>query len=518
MPSSRNFVVGLFLIVGILLFAVGLFMIGDRRKLFSKDFEIIAEFKELGGLQNGANVKVGGMDAGEVIDIEVPPQPQSKFRVKMRVVEKLHPVVRTDSVATIQTEGVLGNKFMKIDQGTPQAPAAPPGSTIPSREPFDFADLMQQIRDTVDEVKGKMDGVFASISTTSENANDLIQSVRGDVENIISTSKKVSDDVQVITAGVRAGRGTVGRLFNDEKVADSASRAFRDFEKAAGNTREISQQFTHILSDFQERKILQEMEQTVKNVRQLTGQAKDAITDFQAKGGKGESLTGDLSRTISNAREAMSDLAENMEALKRSFFFRGFFKKRGFYDLDNVTVAEYREGKFAKRQIEGNKPGSMKPTSSLTSPDGSEDTVGSREEAASTQSWRSLQRYPRNSAIIVEGYSGKGLPGEQLLLSTDRALKVREYLVKKFHLDPNYVGTMPMGAVASKDKIRDLLGRCGRRRVLRQGQVIRQKRFVPKLEEYRRPLLDAVPEGEPLSEQASTTDQFYTPDRSILNI
>ena len=204
MPSSKNFVVGLFLIVGVLLFAVGLFMIGDRRKLFSKDFEVIAEFKELGGLQNGANVKVGGMDAGEVIDIEVPPQPQSKFRVKMRVVEKLHPVVRTDSVATIQTEGVLGNKFMKIDQGTPLAPAAPPGSTIPSREPFDFADLMQQIRDTVDEVRGKMDGVFASISTTSENANDLIKSVRGDVENIISTSKKVSDDVQAITAGVRA--------------------------------------------------------------------------------------------------------------------------------------------------------------------------------------------------------------------------------------------------------------------------------------------------------------------------
>ena len=59
---------------------------------------------------------------------------------------------------------------------------------------------------------------------TSENANELILSVRGDVENIISTSKKVSDDVQVITAGVRAGRGTVGRLFNDEKVADSASQ------------------------------------------------------------------------------------------------------------------------------------------------------------------------------------------------------------------------------------------------------------------------------------------------------
>jgi len=446
MPSSRNFAVGLFLIVGILLFAVGLFMIGDRRKLFSQDFELYAEFKELSGLQNGADVKVGGMAAGEVIDIEVPPQPQSKFRVKMRIVEKLHPVVRTDSIATIQTEGVLGNKFLKIDQGTPQAQAAPPGSTIPSREPFDFADLLQQIRDTVEDVQGKMGGVFAAISTTSENANALVQSVRGDIENIISTSKKVSDDVQAITAGIRAGRGAVGRLLNDEKVADSASNAFSDFEKAAGNTREISQQFTHILSEFQDRNILQEMEQITTNVRELTGQAKDAITDFQAKGG---SLTGDLSRTITNASEAMSDMAENMEALKRSFFFRGFFKNRGFYDLDNVTVAEYREGKFAGGKLR-QQAWIYETDLFAHGSDGSEELSAagkSRLDAVMAE----FQRYLRNSAIIVEGYSGKGLTSEQWLLSTDRALKVREYLVKKFQLDPNYVGTMPMGAVASKD-------------------------------------------------------------------
>lgn len=452
MPSSRNYLVGLFVLAGILVFSVGLFMIGDRRKLFSKDFEVVAEFKELGGLQDGANVKVGGMDAGEVIDIEVPPQPQSKFRVRMRVLETLHPVVRADSVATIQTEGVLGNKFLKIDQGSPSAPIAPSGSTIPGREPFDFADLMQQIRETVDQVMGKMDGVFASISSTSQNANDLILSVRGDVENIIATSRRVSHDVQVITAGVREGRGTVGRLFNDEKVADSASRAFRDFEKAAGNTRDISQQFTHILSEFQERKILQEMELTVKNVQQLTGQAKDAFADFQSKGGAGENVTGNLTRTITDAREAMSDLAENMEALKRSFFFRGFFKRRGFYDLDGLTLAEYRDGKFANDKLR-QQTWIYETELFAQGSDGSEELSAAGKKRLGAV-MAEFQRYPRNGALIVEGYSGEGSPGEQLLLSTDRALKVQEYLVKEFHLDPNYVGTIPMGAVASKSDSR----------------------------------------------------------------
>src|SRR5262249_31148092 len=102
MMSSRNFAVGAFVIGGVLVFAIGLFMIGDRRKMFSHNFEIHAEFAQLGGLQNGAKVRVGGMDAGEVLDIEVPATPASKFRVKMRVLQKLHPVVRVDSVATIQ--------------------------------------------------------------------------------------------------------------------------------------------------------------------------------------------------------------------------------------------------------------------------------------------------------------------------------------------------------------------------------------------------------------------------------
>jgi hypothetical protein len=62
-----------------------------------------------------------------------------------------------------------------------------------------------------------------------------------------------------------------------------------------------------------------------------------------------------------------------------------------------------------------------------------------------------FQGFLRNSAVIVEGYSGKGSPGEQFLRSTDRAFLVRDYLVEKFRLDPNYVGTLPMGAVTSKD-------------------------------------------------------------------
>ena len=72
------------------------------------------------------------------------------------------------------------------------------------------------------------------------------------------------------------------------------------------------------------------------------------VSSLQPTIASGEGLTVDMRATLSSAREAMSDLAENTEALKRSFFFRGFFKDRGFYDLDGISLAEYESKEFNK--------------------------------------------------------------------------------------------------------------------------------------------------------------------------
>jgi phospholipid/cholesterol/gamma-HCH transport system substrate-binding protein len=449
MPTTRNFVVGAFVVLGLLLFAVGLFMIGDRRKLFSESFEIYSEFAQLGGLQNGATVRVAGMDAGEVLDIRVPPNPQSKFRVRMRVLEKIHPVVRTDSVATIQTEGILGNKFLKIDPGTAQAPEAPPGSTLSGREPFDFADLLQQVRESVERIRGQADQVFVSIDKTTKDADELINSVSDEVQDVAASGKKISEDISVIVRRVRAGRGTVGRIFNDENLADNASQTIRNFQQTSHNLSQTSQSFSEIVSEFQDRQILQDLEEAVRNVRSVTAQGKEAIAKFQAKEGKGEAVTAELRRTISSAREAMSDMAENMEALKHNWFFRGFFKERGFYDLDNVTVEEYRQGKFLKNKLRQRVCVDAALLFTETSP-GFEQLSDQGKERLDAAMGELIQ-YPRNSPIVVEGYAAKGTPEEQYLRSYDRAASAREYIVEKFHLSPNFVGIMPMGAVTSKD-------------------------------------------------------------------
>src|SRR5262252_5803680 len=112
--QHRDISVGGFVVGGFLLFGAGMFLIGDRRQAFGKRIEYYAEFTNLAGLSNGAKVRVGGMDAGEVLAIDVPSSPSSRFRVKWRIAENLSRLVRADSLVTIDTEGIVGGTYLSV--------------------------------------------------------------------------------------------------------------------------------------------------------------------------------------------------------------------------------------------------------------------------------------------------------------------------------------------------------------------------------------------------------------------
>ncbi len=184
--------VGVFVIVGLLLFAVGLFMIGDRQMAFAETFTLYTEFTKVTGLQPGAIVRVSGAKAGSITDIFPPATPNEKFRVKLEVVEVLHQLVRTDSLATIETEGLVGGNYLGIGTGTSTAPPVAPDATIAGREPFDVADLMQQMGDTMakvngafDEMQGNVQDAVVAVTGTMGNANDLITDVGIDVKRMV---------------------------------------------------------------------------------------------------------------------------------------------------------------------------------------------------------------------------------------------------------------------------------------------------------------------------------------------
>jgi phospholipid/cholesterol/gamma-HCH transport system substrate-binding protein len=424
MSKTRLAIVGAFVIGSVLLFAVGLFLIGDRRMLFSHTFEVYAEFGGISGLQNGAKVRVAGMDAGEVGEIHVPGGPSGKFRVKMRVREDLHPLLRLDSVASIQTDGLVGNKFVQIETGSDQAQIVPDKGTIQSREPFDIADLLLKMSDTIDvvnktivDVRGELDDALGTLTSTAQDAGKLMNDVGQDVREIMASAQRVSADVNVIVAGVRQGRGTVGKLLTDDSLYTSAKSMAADAEKA------------------------------IANLRQASEQAKAAVADFRGENGPVKGLTGNLQQTLASAREVMQDLSENAEALKRSFFFRGFFNRRGYFDLKDVSAEDYRAGALETKDRRVLRLWLGAPVLFENDASGAErlsDGGRARLDSAMSQ----FVRYPRTSPFVVEGYAQDATGDKRYLASRSRAQLVRDYLVGKYGLDPNYVAIMPLGAQA----------------------------------------------------------------------
>src|SRR4030095_13258198 len=170
--------VGVFVLGGILLFGLGLFMIGDRQMAFAKRFTVYTEFTKVTGLQPGAVVRVLGAKAGSIKQIVPPNSPGEKFRVRLEIAETLHQLVRTDSVATIETEGLVGGSYLGIGTGTDAAPQVPRDGTIAGKEPFEISDLMQQMGDsitkvnaTIDAMKGDVQNAVLAVGDTMVNAN-----------------------------------------------------------------------------------------------------------------------------------------------------------------------------------------------------------------------------------------------------------------------------------------------------------------------------------------------------------
>jgi phospholipid/cholesterol/gamma-HCH transport system substrate-binding protein len=425
MPSARSIGVGAFVLGGVLLFAVALFLIGNRRMLFADSFTAYAEFRSISGIQVGSGVRVEGMDAGEVKDIVVPPDPAAPFRLRLQVREDLHPLVRRDSVATIQTQGLVGAQFVQIGAGSKTSPRVSDGGLIRSREPLEFSDLLQQMSDTITQVNATIavlrDNIEQTIGTIQHTALDtskLIRDVSDDVGTMSKSGARIFADAQQLLIAVRAGRGTVGRLFTDDQMYRDLASAVTDAQKA------------------------------VASVRQAAEQARDALSSAGNPGGQIATLTSGVSETMGKAKESMANLEDATEALKHNFLLRGYFTRRGYFTLADLSPLEYRRG-----ALEANGRRALRVwlrAEVLLGRDASGAEVLTAEGKARLDSAIGpFLQYRHAGPIVVEGYSPEGDEAARFLASRVRALLARTYLVNRFQLDPTSTGAIALGREAT---------------------------------------------------------------------
>jgi len=452
--QNRYVGVGIFVILGTALFALAIFLIGNQHSVFAKHIDLYTEFKNLNGLTKGAKVRVGGFDAGEVTDVSVPQSPSAGFRLKVQLNEQVRGLVRADSVATIATEGVVGDKVLLIGPGSAAAPEAAPFSDLPSKDTSDIADLIQKSTTLVGDASGtlkvvadKLTTALDSVTTTVDNTNDLV-------------------------IGMKQGRGTIGMLLRDEKTATDIRQALANVRDATASLNHASQQADALvsdlqarglpakaesitakadamISDLQSRNFGEKLDQTIDtvhsaahNIDETTRQLRETLARALAPDAQGRDAGDNIRQTLSNVNDASANIAEDTEALKHGFFFRGFFKRRGYYTMAQLSPDKYREDKvFANPK----NPRVWITAAELFEPkQGESEMLSAAGQARIDAAVAQLGDRVLGSAIVVEGYAISGTAGDELALSRSRAILVRNYIHARFQLDNRSIGTVPL--------------------------------------------------------------------------
>src|SRR5215469_10352052 len=140
---SREFRVGAFIVATLAVFTAGVLLIGSKDLLFQSTYHVRTEFQNVVGLDRGANVRVGGIHEGTVKRIDLPPHPGGKVGVVMNLNRSTRNILKKDSVASIKSEGLLGDKYIEISFGSENAEKLKDWDSIESEPPLEFSNLMK---------------------------------------------------------------------------------------------------------------------------------------------------------------------------------------------------------------------------------------------------------------------------------------------------------------------------------------------------------------------------------------
>ena len=213
---SRAARLGAFIVVTLAILVAGIFIIGGKQYLFRSTYQLRAQFDNVVGLDAGGDVQVGGVHSGTVHSIVLPHKPGEKVTVFMDLDNTTHEIVKQDSVATIETEGLLGNQFLAISFGSARSGEVRDGDLIASQPPLEMAELLQK-------ASGLLDGTQQAIQNATEATANL----------------------ESISAKIDKGQGTAGALVNDKQL-------YSNLEKTSSSMRDTMVQAQAGVTDFQE--------------------------------------------------------------------------------------------------------------------------------------------------------------------------------------------------------------------------------------------------------------------------
>ena len=304
---------GLFVLAGTALLVVGLYLLGSKQDLFRRTVEVHTSFRSVGGLRPGNNVRYAGINVGTVTSIRI--VSDTSVRVTLAIREQDAAYIRSNAVASLGSDGLMGNKLVNLSPGEGPGEPIGPGVELLSSTPLD-TDLMMR---TLDRTNANMAAITDDLRELSARINnpgslvyllgdtvlagDLRTSIR-DLQQAVAHARSATATVDATLTDVQAGKGALGLL-----VGDPAA-------------------------EQQVRQWLSTMQQLADTLAHASARVDRFAEGLNTPGALGHTLTrdtataGDVRRTLQNLEKSSVTLDENLKALQRNWFFRKYFKEQ----------------------------------------------------------------------------------------------------------------------------------------------------------------------------------------------
>lgn len=316
--TKRSVIVGIFIFVGLLIFAAAILVLGGQRKSFIQSVQVKALFNDVGGLAKGDNIWFSGVKVGTIRKISF--VDHNRIEVLMDIEKSSRQFIHKDVLAKVSTDGLVGNKIIALSGGSEQAP------------PIENGD------------------VLAIANTIS--SDELMNTLQVNNKNLV----EITGNLKTISKSIVDGQGTLGRLINDSSVFLKLDETMASLSQTMANTRLLTEGLADYAQKLQTKGSLAndlisdtvvfgKLRSTSVQLEAASQDANEMMRNFNAisadvnkKLGSSESAAGvilndpqaaeDLKATLSNLESTTEKLDVNMEALRSNFLFRRYFRKQ----------------------------------------------------------------------------------------------------------------------------------------------------------------------------------------------
>lgn len=284
--TTNKIKLGVFVSLGIAVFIFGIYFVGERQQLFRSTFRLIGVFRDVGGLEAGNNVRLSGITVGTVANITV--VSDSSVRVEVLIDEGTRRFIKKDAIASIGSEGLMGNKILIITPGTG-------GKTIIENN---------------DTVK----------TSVPLSLDDILMSAKASIDNVSS----FTSDLSKITSGIQSGKGTIGRLFVDRSLAQNIDSTIINLREGSADLKK-GLSGLKVLVDDAHSSFVQNFDSTFINLKEGSIHLKQGLSGLNSLvDDTKSSFAKNFDSTFVNLKESSAGFRILMEKARHSWLLWGF--------------------------------------------------------------------------------------------------------------------------------------------------------------------------------------------------